>query len=84
VASGAVPDRYSGVKRITVGRGDDERRPMQVVSGPIGKERCTSRLPRRSDCGGDDAVPCVVQCGTTIDAVLKAGVAISVCDDPSV
>ena len=49
---------------------------MQVVSGPIGKERVHYQAPRsRPAFGGDVAVPGVVQRADPIDPVLKAAMA---------
>ena len=71
------PTGRSGMRRITVGAWrDDARGPMQVISGPIGKERvhyaapAASRLDREMQVFLD-----WLNKPNTIDGVLKAGLA---------
>ena len=71
------PTGYSGLRRIRVGGWrDDASGPMQVVSGPIGKERVHYEAP------GADRVPAEMRGfldwfngPTSIDPVLKAALA---------
>ncbi|MEM9629567.1 MAG: Fic family protein [Pseudomonadota bacterium] len=71
------PTGRSGMRRIVFGAWrDDERGPMQVVSGPIGKEKvhfvapAASRLDREMQAFLD-----WLNAPSTIDPVLKAGLA---------
>jgi Fic family protein len=71
------PTGRSGMGRITVGAWRDDRTgPMQVVSGPIGKERVHFQAPAASRLDSDmQAFLQGFNASTPIDPVLKAGVA---------
>jgi Fic family protein len=71
------PTGRSGMHRITVGAWrTDEGGPMQVVSGPIGKERVHFQAPAASRLEGDmQRFLEWFESAIAIDPVLKAGIA---------
>ena len=71
------PTGYSGMHRIEVGKyRNDENGPMQVVSGPVGKEKVHYQAPDAS-CLASEVTSFINWVNTTgeIDEVFKAGVA---------
>ena len=57
------PTGYSGMSRITVGGWrTDATGPMQVVSGPIGRQRVHFEAPPAARLAGDRALSRVAQC----------------------
>jgi len=71
------PTGRSGMKRIAVGAWrDDTMGPMQVVSGPIGRERVHYEAPPASSLDKEmKALLDWFNAGTGIDPVLEAGIA---------
>ncbi|WP_414656101.1 Fic family protein [Ferrovibrio sp.] len=71
------PTGRSGMHRITVGAWrDDKSGPMQVISGPVGRERAHYEAPRAERVAGDmQAFLDWFNGEGGIDPVLKAGVA---------
>jgi len=71
------PTGRSGMSHITVGAWrDDHTGPMQVVSGPIGKERVHYQAPAASRLGGEmQAFLEWFNGSVPIDPVIRAGVA---------
>src|SRR3546814_6031176 len=71
------PTGRSGMQRITVGAWRDDRSgPMQVVSGPVGRERVHYEAPAAERVAQDMAAFLAWFNGEpTIDPVLKSGVA---------
>jgi Fic family protein len=75
--AGLFPGGRSGMRRITVGAWRDDRTgPMQVVSGPTGRERVHYEAPAASRLNGEMAAFLAwFNAEGTIDPVLKAGLA---------
>lgn len=71
------PTGYSGMRRIKVGAWrDDSQGPMQVVSGPMGKERVHFRAPAAARLEGEMAVFLDwLNTDDGTDPVLRAGLA---------
>ena len=71
------PTGRSGMRRIAVGAWrDDDRGPMQVISGPIGKEKVHFVAPAASRLDQEmQAFLDWLNASSTIDPVLKAGLA---------
>ena len=71
------PAGRSGMRRIAVGAWrDDKSGPMQVISGPAGRERVRYRAPKAARVAGDmQAFLAWFEGEQGIDPVLKAGVA---------
>lgn len=71
------PTGYSGIHKITVGAWrTDDKGPMQVVSGPIGKERVHYEAPESARLEKEmKAFLDWFNADTDIDPVLKAGLA---------
>jgi Fic family protein len=71
------PTRRSGMTRIRVGAWRDDRSgPMQVVSGPLGRERVHYQAPAAGELKREMGAFLVWLNGKeSIDAVLKAGIA---------
>lgn len=71
------PTGRSGMQRITVGTWrDDKSGPMQVISGPVGRERVHYEAPQAARLAGDmKAFLDWFNGEAGIDPVLKAGVA---------
>jgi Fic family protein len=71
------PTGFSGMHRIGVGTWrDDHNGPMQVVSGPLGRERVHYEAPAASRLSGEmDAFLHWCESGPAMDPVLKAGIA---------
>lgn len=71
------PTGHSGIHRIAVGQWrDDESGPMQVVSGPIGKERVHFRAPSANRLAGEmQRFLGWLNTSNTNDPVLNAGLA---------
>ncbi|WP_373046692.1 Fic family protein [Vulgatibacter sp.] len=72
------PAGFSGMRRLTVGRWrTDERGPMQVVSGPMGRERVHFEAPAADRLHGEMKafLNWFEAPSPAIDPVLKAGIA---------
>ncbi|MDR3507365.1 MAG: Fic family protein [Caulobacteraceae bacterium] len=71
------PTGHSGVARITVGAWRTEKSgPMQIVSGPIGRERVHYEAPHAGRLGGEmRAFLQWFNAGPSLDPVLKAAIA---------
>jgi Fic family protein len=71
------PTGRSGTQRIVVGAWRDDRSgPMQVISGPVGRERVHYEAPKAARIAQDMATFMAwFNSGNGIDQVLKAGVA---------
>src|SRR5690606_34912233 len=71
------PTGRSGMSRIVVGAWrDDSHGPMQVVSGPVGRERIHYEAPKASRLDGEmDAFLDWFENGGALDSVLKAAIA---------
>ncbi|QEX18083.1 cell division protein Fic [Hypericibacter terrae] len=71
------PTGRSGMHRITVGAWrDDKSGPMQVISGPVGREHVHYEAPRAARVAGDmQAFLKWFKDEQSIDPVLKAGIA---------
>jgi hypothetical protein len=71
------PTGRSGMRRTTVGEWrNDSDGPMQVVSGPAGKEKVHFEAPKSAaSCRGNDGVSGPVQRRPGVDPVLQSGIA---------
>src|SRR5690606_11159494 len=71
------PSGRSGMHRITIGAWRDDRTsPMQVVSGPVGRERVHFEAPRADRLDGEmQRVPGWFNDDSTTEPVLKAALA---------